>query len=387
LQRAAAGAVDGRKDKAFIAAAYLEALDAYLEATNQVSPANVTALKASPDNYEFLVAEHDYPGSLRSVQRYVKQAFPAPAVRARRRVETPPGAQAQADWAHFPGVLVAGDRVDLLAFAVQLSFSRADALIWSGSKNQLAWLSVHHQAFRRLGGVPATVRVDNEKTAVAQGAGAWGVINAAYRRYAQSMRFHIDACPPRSPEAKGKIERRIRDKRSGCSPYARHWHDLAELQARSDECVVAAWRRRSCPATGGSVFEAHQLEEAALTPLGELPEPFEVALTRRVARDCTINFEGRSYSVPFAHPGRPVEVRGRHGTVQILADARVMAVHPRATRERIVLDHRHYEGEAASTVLPPLPLGKMGRKLQEIAALPPEARPIDLYAALAEVAR
>ena len=29
-------------------------------------------------------------------------AYPAPAVRARRRVETPPGAQAQVDWAHFP---------------------------------------------------------------------------------------------------------------------------------------------------------------------------------------------------------------------------------------------------------------------------------------------
>jgi hypothetical protein len=38
-------------------------------------------------------------------------------------------------------------------------------------------------------------------------------------------------------------------------------------------------------------------------------------------------------------------------------------------------------------VLPPIPLGKMGRKLAEIAALAPEQRPLDLYAALAEVAR
>ena len=38
-------------------------------------------------------------------------------------------------------------------------------------------------------------------------------------------------------------------------------------------------------------------------------------------------------------------------------------------------------------VLPPKPLGRMARKLQEIASLPVERRPVDLYAALAEVAR
>jgi hypothetical protein len=38
-------------------------------------------------------------------------------------------------------------------------------------------------------------------------------------------------------------------------------------------------------------------------------------------------------------------------------------------------------------VLPPTPLGRMGRRLQEIALMPPEQRPLDIYAALAEVAR
>jgi hypothetical protein len=42
---------------------------------------------------------------------------------------------------------------------------------------------------------------------------------------------------------------------------------------------------------------------------------------------------------------------------------------------------------ATPTVLPPTPLGRLGRRLQELACLPVERRPIDLYAALAEVAR
>src|SRR5947209_3872685 len=37
------------------------------------------------------------------------------------------------------------------------------------------------------------------------------------------------------------------------------------------------------------------------------------------------------------------------------------AEHPRQGRERIVIDPRHYEGEATADVLPPLPLGRMGR--------------------------
>jgi hypothetical protein len=65
----------------------------------------------------------------------------------------------------------------------------------------------------------------------------------------------------------------------------------------------------------------------------------------------------------------------------------LVASHPRGTAELIILDHAHYEGEASERVLPPAPLGRMGQRLAELSALVPEKRPLDLYAALAEVAR
>ena len=52
-----------------------------------------------------------------------------------------------------------------------------------------------------------------------------------------------------------------------------------------------------------------------------------------------------------------------------------------------MIDPSCYEGPGTAEVLPPKPLGRMARKLQEIASLPVERRPVDLYAALAEVAR
>jgi hypothetical protein len=82
-----------------------------------------------------------------------------------------------------------------------------------------------------------------------------------------------------------------------------------------------------------------------------------------------------------------VEVRGCAREVQIYADGAIIAEHPRHGRERIVIDPSRYEVESSDSVLAPIPLGKMGRRLQEIAAMVPEKRPVDLYEALAEVAR
>lgn len=197
-RRQVLGLTDGRARQRALAADFQEAITSYLAASDQGTPCNIAAL------HTWLVAEFDYPGSLRSLERYVRRHYPAPPRRARRRVETPPGAQAQVDWAVYPRVWMGGTPQTLLAFEMQLSWSRYAVQVWSTHKHQLAWLDAHNEAFRRLGGIPATLRVDNEKTAVIHGAGAWGVLNPTYRRYAQGLRFHIDACPPRAPQAKAK---------------------------------------------------------------------------------------------------------------------------------------------------------------------------------------
>jgi transposase len=383
LRRMTEGAVDGRSKQEHLAAGWRDQIASWFETAEQDEDGAVNLAEL----HDWLVEECAYLGSLRSLQRYVAATFPQPKLRARRRVETPPGAQAQADWAAFPETLVGGRERDLLAFRLRLSHSRMSATVWSETKDQLAWHHVHNESFRRIDGVPAVVRVDNEKTAVSRGAGAWGEINEAYRRYAQTVRFHIDACAPRSPEAKGKVERSIRDQRFEADPRGRHWGNLEELQSWSDEKDLESARRRTCPATGTSVWEAWNEEKRALTTLPLLPEPFDLVATRPVGLDCMVAFEGRSYSVPFQLVEKRVEVRGCSGRVQVLYGAEIVAVHERHTRERILIDPRHFEGESTDRVLAPIPLGRMGRRLAEIAAMVPQQRPLDLYAALAEVAR
>jgi hypothetical protein len=131
---------------------------------------------------------------------------------------------------HFPGVVVGGSPVALVAFKMALSHSRKDAIVWALGKDMLSWLECHSGCFSRLGGVPATVRIDNEKTAIAKGAGAWGVINPTLLALCEDAVLHIDACPPRASQCKGKIERRVRDQRAALDPGTRAWRDLAWLR-------------------------------------------------------------------------------------------------------------------------------------------------------------
>lgn len=381
LRRMTSGEPDGRSSRTGHADSFAEAIT-YWRDSHAGEAINLASL------HQWLILEHDYPGSLRSLQRYWKKTYPAPRIRARRRVETPPGAQSQVDWAHFPNVILAGERVDLLAFRMVLSHSRYSAIVWSVSKDQLSWHRCHNEAFRRVGGVTATVRVDNEKTAVGHGAGSWGEINPSYRRYAQMLHFHVDACAPRQPQAKGKVERSVRTQRFGANPGGGAWHDLDELQAFSDERIEEDVRRRRCPATGTSIYEAWQEERHVLTPLPEpLWEPFDLVATRQVAIDGLVSFEGRQYNVPVELVGLHVEVRGCAQTVQIVLGPRIVAVHPRHSAELLVINPAYYDGVSTDRVIAPPPLGRMGRRILELASEPVAYRSIDYYHALAEVAR
>ena len=382
LARQAAPAPDGRAGKPFAAAPWAGAITIWMREVEAGRGLNGRAL------YEWLVAEHAYPGSYKAVQRFVRAHYAAPRLRVRRRVETPPGAQAQADWGEFPDLVIGDVAMTLHAFHLVLSHSRMEAIVWAGRQDELAWLTVHNGALTRLGGVPAVIRVDNTKTAIAQGAGPWGTVNERYAVYARTLRFHVDATRPRAPEEKGKVERRILAHKTGFDPRRRAWRDVAELQTATDAAVRQSAERRVCPATGETVWTSFLAEQPLLRALPDhLPEPFDLVAQRRVARDATVNFEGRTYSVPFRFAEQLVEVRGCAGTVQVWAEGGVVAAHPRHTRHRLLIDPAHYDGPSTDRVQAPTPLGRMGRKLQELWALAPQRRPIDLYAALAEVAR
>ncbi|MGC8724563.1 MAG: IS21 family transposase [Acidobacteriota bacterium] len=383
LKREAEGAVDGRRGKRMKAEAVAEVVKGFMERTaSRPKRRNLRVL------HEELV-ELGYEGSYRSVVRYVRKRYGGAPVRPFRRVETPPGVQGQADW-HEERVYLEdhGGEVAVHGFDLKLSYSRGRAVVWSLSEKQAAFQECHNGAFERLGGIPAVVRVDNLKTAVASGAGPAAVITEAYGAYAREMGFLVDPCRVRTPRDKGKVEREVRSVRAALDVKGRRFRDLRDLQAWTDRKVVAGMRRAVCPVTGKSVWESLLEERKVLRPLpGVLPESFDACVVQKVSKDCLVCFEGRQYSVPFVHALTRVEVRGYPAQVRIYAQGRLVAEHPRGTPGRLVIDPAHYDGTGTEGVIPPVPLGKMGRAMQELWSSPVQVHAMEAYARLSEVAR
>jgi hypothetical protein len=102
-----------------------------------------------------------------------------------------------------------------------------------------------------------------------------------------------------------------------------------------------------------------------------------------------VYFEGRQYTIPFAFVDQILEASGCSGVVQFVDPETGVIVrsYPRGTKARILIDPTSYEGEATDRVIPPVPLGAMAKALESIRTMDVAMRLVEIYAALAEVAR
>jgi len=101
-----------------------------------------------------------------------------------------------------------------------------------------------------------------------------------------------------------------------------------------------------------------------------------------VHKDCMVHFEGRTYPFRSSMSAARWRSAALSGRVQILDPQTAVVLRfvrpgtPGADLDRSVLLRRPRHGGGGSAK----PLGRMARKLQEIASLPVEQRPMDLYA-------
>jgi transposase len=396
LKRQRDGIVDGRRVKPTALDGLEAAVHTLLERFEDVRLTGEGRPAQARQVYEVLCRDFGFTGSYKSVLRHLERTYGRPPVRALRRVETPPGVQAQHDWFQEDTVL-AGEPVSLPVMVGTLSHSRGRFPWVSRNADQLAWHTGHLELFGRYGGVPLWVRIDNLSTGVASGAGPTAVLNRVYERFAREVGFEIDPCRAGMGQDKGKTERSVRIFRDQFGDlFSREWPELEALQSALDERAASLLVRLRCPVTGTSVLEALTAERLHLQPLPAMGEPFDVIVSRRVSRDCLVSFEGRRYSVPFIWLGREVEVLGTHGHVVIRAAGQEIARHPRRTPALLVLNPDHYEGESTRSVLAPTPLGRRARlqlaglsspsrrALVELAGRSELTRPLSAYIQLVE---
>jgi transposase len=313
------------------------------------------------------IKELGYAGGYTAVKDFLRTIRPRALQAFERRFETPPGKQAQVDFAYFRTVFTdqpGAERVVWL-FSMVLGHSR---MMWGrfvAHQDLQTVLRCHIAAFEALGGAPAEILYDRMKTAVLGEADDQGI---AYNRklldLAAHYRFLPKACPPYRAKTKGKVERPFRYVREDFF-LGGSFRNLDDLNAQFRHWLDTVANPRRHATTGRIVLKHFGEEQPYLQALPSTPFNVVLTLDRRVTREGMVSVGGNLYSVPDCTRRRVVEVHALANEIRILEDDKLIAVHPvlegRGQR-RIARAHRTAPPPANSTTLredpaPPAPAG------------------------------
>jgi transposase len=149
-----------------------------------------------------------YGGGYTQLKEFVRSIRPVPVPEPVRRFETPPGRQAQVDFARFR--FPWGVRYALL---VVLGYSRLLWLRFYRRQDMRTLLLGLEEAFAYMGGVPRELLFDQMKAVITKDLRLEGgalVRNAEFLRFAHHWGFTPRACRPYRAQTKGKVERPVR---------------------------------------------------------------------------------------------------------------------------------------------------------------------------------
>jgi transposase len=282
------------------------------------------------------IRERGYAGGYTAVTDFLREIRPAMPSSFEVRFETPPGAQAQVDFAQFQVVFTdepSAPRIVWL-FSMVLGYSR---LIWARfvlHQDLATLLRCHVAAFEALGGVPHEVLYDRMKTVVTGEATSGGIIyNRALIDLARHFGFHPKACRPYRAQTKGKVERPFRYIREDFF-LARSFSNLEDLNRQLQHWLSTVANPRVHATTRRIVMEAFAEEQSFLRALPLAPFRAVLRLERRISREGMISVGGNFYSVPDATRRRVVEVHTLADEIRIFEEGELIAAHP-------VLEGRH----------------------------------------------
>jgi transposase len=291
------------------------------------------------------VRDLGFVGGYSTVTDFLRTIRPPATPAFERRFETPPGRQAQVDFAHFrvrfedePGA----ERIVWL-FSLVLGHSRMMWARFVAQQDLATVLRCHVAAFEALGGVPEQILYDRMRTAVLGEVDERGIVyNDKLLALAGHYGYLPKACRPYRAKTKGKVERPFRYVREDFF-LARSFRNLGDLNAQFTQWLDQVANRRVHGTTGRIVIEHFTEERPTLKPLPVGPFNAVLRLERRISHEGMVSVGGNLYSVPDGTRRRPVEVQVTAAEVRILEEGQLIAVHPVLEgrgRRRIAEGHR-----------------------------------------------
>lgn len=292
-----------------------------------------------------------YTGAYTAVKRYLAAIRPKNGPKPFEvRFETPPGVQAQVDFARFVVEFSddPGSRRIVWLFSLVLGHSRFLFARYVMHQDLQTLLRCHMQGFEAIGGVPIEILYDRMKTAVT-GEDEQGhiIYNRSLLALAHHYGFQPRACRPYRAKTKGKVERPFSYIRQDFF-LGRTFRNLDDLNAQLVAWLDGVANVRVHGTTQRVIAEAYAAEKPELQTLPAHRFEAVLKLERRVSHDGFVAIGGNFYSVPD-RTRRVVDVQQLPDIVRILDLGTVVAEHPVLDgRKRYLVDPAHRTGGAGS---------------------------------------
>ena len=286
-----------------------------------------------------------YQGGYTVLKDFLRTVRPRPETQFERRFETPPGKQAQVDFAFFKTVFTDQPDVERIVwlFSIVLGHSRMMWARFVARQDLPTVLRCHIAAFEAFGGVPEQILYDRMKTAVLGEVDERGIVyNTKLLDLAAHYGFVPKACRAYRAKTKGKVERPFRYVREDFF-LGRSFRSLDDLNAQFRQWLDSVANARRHATTGRIIVEHFAEEKPHLQSLPAGPFNTVLTLDRRITRDGMVSVGGNLYSVPDGTRRRVVEVQTFADTINILEDGELIAIHPVLAgrgQRRIAAGHR-----------------------------------------------
>jgi transposase len=250
-----------------------------------------------------------YAGGRTILTDYLREVRPKPQP-AFLKLHFEPGECAQVDWGECGKLQVGSQMRKLHVFVMVLCHSRLLFLHFYLSQGLECFLDGHRRALEFFAGVPRRIMLDNLKTGVLEHRrGELPEYHPRYLDLARHYGFSPVACNVAKGNEKGRVERGVGYVK-GNFLSGRPLHDICSLQAAADQWRDQVANQRVHGTTRQPprlLFE--QAEKEALLWLRA--ESYDCAVHKQayLSKDCRIQFETNTYSVPPGSTRKTLSLR------------------------------------------------------------------------------
>ena len=294
-----------------------------------------------------------YIGSINPIYRYLAKLREEKILissKATVRIETPPGDQAQFDWAEYD-MVINNCITKVYCFLLVLAFSRNKDIVFSLKSDGDAIYEAIQDLFDGFGGITQELLIDNPKALVNENIqGKEPKYNLDALRMATHMNIELNACAPYRARTKGKVEKPfqyIEEQFIKGNSFA----SMAALNADGKK-FMKDWCLQKHGTTKRIPIEAFVEEQQYLLPLPKKHFMKSEAEDRKVSLDSLISVDSNKYSVPVKFVDKTVTYRIFYGHKLVIYDskANIIAEHELCYgRQETSKYDLHYNGLALKT--------------------------------------